>query len=133
MKNRESSPPGFLTAFGLCWLGNIIKKFFFMATVFTQENFDQEVLGSKGVALVDFFAQWCGPCQMMSPTIDELAQEFEGKAVIGKVDVDKSPELAGQYGVMSIPTIVIFRDGKEVNKIIGAQSKEVLLEAINNA
>lgn len=104
-----------------------------MATVFTQDNFEQEVIGSKGVALVDFFAQWCGPCQMMSPTIDELAKELSGKAVIGKVDVDKSPELAGKFGVMSIPTIVIFRDGKEVNKIIGAQSKEVLLEAINNA
>lgn len=104
-----------------------------MATVFTQDDFDDKVLKQKGVALIDFFAEWCGPCQMMSPVVDELAKDMDGKAIVGKVDVDKSPDIASKYGVMSIPTIVILKDGKEVNKMVGAQSKEALEEAINNA
>lgn len=104
-----------------------------MSTVFTQDDFETKVRNHKGVALVDFYAEWCGPCQMMAPVIDELEKEMLGKAIVGKVDVDKSPDLASEYGVMSIPTIVIFKDGKEVNKIVGAQSKSSLEDAINNA
>lgn len=104
-----------------------------MSTVFTQDDFESKVLNSGGVALVDFYAEWCGPCQMMSPVIAELEKEMEGKAVVGKVDVDKSPDLASKYGVMSIPTIIVFKDGKEVSKMVGAQSKDALMQAIDNA
>ncbi|MBU2524947.1 thioredoxin [Patescibacteria group bacterium] len=104
-----------------------------MSTVYTQDTFASEVLEKKGVVLIDFFAVWCGPCQMIAPIIDEIATEFEGRAGVGKVDVDASPDIAGKYGVMSIPTIIIFKDGEEFDKMVGAASKEKIVEAINKA
>lgn len=102
-----------------------------MATVFTDKTFDDQVTNGSGVAFVDFFAPWCGPCQMIAPVIDEVAKEFEGKAVVGKVDVDQTPDVANKFGVMSIPTLIVFKDGKEVDKMVGAVSKDQIVAAIN--
>jgi thioredoxin 1 len=104
-----------------------------MAKSLTAENFQEEVLNSSLPVLVDFWASWCGPCQMIGPVIEELSKELEGKAIIGKVNVDENPELAQKYGVMSIPTIILFKDGKEQEKIIGLTSKDQLLELISKA
>lgn len=100
---------------------------------FTDANFQGDVLGAQGVVLVDFFATWCGPCKMLAPVVEELAAEYEGKAKIGKLDVDENPETAGKYGVQSIPTIIIFKDGQEVDKMMGFQSKEALKERLDKA
>ncbi len=89
-------------------------------------NFEQEVLKSDQPVLVDFFAEWCGPCKMQAPIIDELEKEYKGKAKIYKLDVDKAQETASKYQVMSIPTIVIFKDGKEVERLMGLQQKPAL-------
>ncbi len=102
-----------------------------MALMLTQENFEAEVLRYEGVVLVDFWAPWCGPCRMLAPTIDELSHEFEGKAKVGKVNVDESGMLAQQYGIMSIPTLIIFKGGKPVDQVVGLQSKETLVAKIN--
>ena len=103
-----------------------------MATVhFNKESFQKEVLDKKGIALVDFWATWCGPCRMLGPVIDELANELEGSVRVGKVNVDEEEELARQYRVMSIPTVYIFKDGEAVNRIIGAVPKEKILVALN--
>ena len=98
-----------------------------METVFTSANFDADVLGSEIPVVVDFFATWCGPCRMMAPVIEELAEEYDGKVKIGKLDVD---EIAARYGVMSIPTIILFKDGEIFSKSVGLQDKEVLENAI---
>lgn len=98
---------------------------------FTDDNFKDEV--KEGVVLVDFFATWCGPCKMLAPVIEELATEYEGKAKIGKLDVDESSKTAGEFGVQSIPTLILFKDGEEVEKMIGFQSKEVLKEHLDKA
>jgi len=94
--------------------------------IFTDENFDTDVLKSKKPVLVDFFAEWCGPCKMMGPVIEELAKEHEEEWTIGKCNIDDSPEAAAQYGVQSIPTIIIFKNGEEVDRMVGFQSKDVL-------
>ncbi|MBT3704370.1 thioredoxin [Candidatus Peregrinibacteria bacterium] len=95
-----------------------------MAHVFNDDNFDEEVLRADKPVLVDFFAEWCGPCKMMAPVIDELAKEMEGKVVVGKLNVDESPNTAGKYGVQSIPTTILFKKGEEVDRMVGFQSKE---------
>lgn len=100
---------------------------------FTDDNFEAEVKNAQGVVLVDFFATWCGPCKMMAPVIDELSNEFEGKAKIGKLDVDENNKSASEFGVQSIPTLILFKDGKEVDRMIGFQSKEVLKEKLEGA
>jgi thioredoxin 1 len=97
-----------------------------MAKAFTDENFDEEVLRSDKPVLVDFFAEWCGPCKMMGPVIDELAEEMAESFVIGKLNVDEAPNTAGKYGVQSIPTVIIFKKGEEVDRLVGFQSKEAL-------
>lgn len=97
---------------------------------FTDQNFDQEVLQSKGVVLVYFWASWCGPCQMMGPAIDELAEEIGDKAKIGKCGVEKNEKTAEKYDIMSIPTFKIFKNGKIVKEFAGAQNKEILKKAI---
>lgn len=97
-----------------------------MAKVFSDENFESEVLNSDVPVLVDFFAEWCGPCKMMGPVVDKIAQEYEGKAKVGKIDIDKNPGLAGKYNVMSVPTFMVFKQGKIVDTVIGAVSKEEL-------
>ena len=98
---------------------------------FTKENFQEEVLDAKQPVLVDMFATWCGPCKMMSPIIEELAEEYEGQVKVGKVDIDADSELAAQYGIMSVPTFLVFKDGQISDKIIGAVPKEILKEAID--
>ena len=101
-----------------------------METVFTSANFDADVLGSDIPVVVDFFATWCGPCRMMAPVIEELAEEYDGKVKIGKLDVDENSDVAARYGVMSIPTIILFKNGEIFSKSVGLQDKEVLENAI---
>ena len=94
-----------------------------MAVVFTEDSFETEVLKSDKIALVDFFADWCGPCKMMAPIVEQLAVEYEGQAVIGKLNVDDEPFVSSRYRVLSIPTLMFFKDGKEVDRIVGAVDK----------
>ena len=96
-------------------------------------NFDQEVLQSAVPVLVDFGAEWCGPCQRIAPFIEELAKDFADRAKVAKVDVDANMELATKYGIMSVPTIVIFKGGQEVNKWVGLTSKEALAQGLEEA
>ena len=97
----------------------------------TDENFKSEILDSDKVALVDFWAAWCGPCQVLGPVIEELAGEFENKAVIAKLNVDENPNTAAQYGIRSIPTMLIFKNGEIVDQMIGAMPKNMIAEKIN--
>ena len=89
----------------------------------TRENFENEVMKSDIPVLIDFWAPWCGPCRMMGPIIEQLAEEYEGKAKVGKVNVDEEGELSQAFGVMSIPTIVLVKDGKVVKQAVGARPK----------
>jgi thioredoxin 1 len=103
-----------------------------VAKVFTDQNFQQEVLNSQKPVLVDFWAPWCGPCQMMGPIIEELAEELEGKVVVGKLNVDENPQMAQKYGIMSIPTLLIFKNGQVIEQFVGVQPKEVLKTSLTN-
>ena len=96
----------------------------------TEANFKDTI--KEGVALVDFWAPWCGPCRMIAPVIDELAQEYEGKAKICKVNTDEQPAIAAEYGIRSIPTILFFKDGELVDQMVGAASKGVFEEKLNS-
>ena len=100
--------------------------------ILTNKNFEAEVLKSEIPVLVDFFATWCGPCKMLAPVIEELAEKYEGKVKIGKVNVDEENELAMQYGILSIPTLVLFKQGKVVNTKIGLCSKSEIESMINS-
>lgn len=93
---------------------------------FDDENFSEEVLKSKTPVMVDFYADWCGPCKMMAPIVEELAEKYDGKWKIGKCNVDEAPTISQQYGIQSIPTILFFKDGQVVNMAVGFQSKEAL-------
>jgi thioredoxin 1 len=97
----------------------------------TGQDFESEVLKSDLPVLVDFWAEWCGPCRMVGPIVDEISEEFEGKLKVVKVNVDEAQDLAGNYQVMSIPTLLIFKAGELVEQIVGAVSKDVLSEKIN--
>ncbi|MCI9162694.1 MAG: thioredoxin [Lachnospiraceae bacterium] len=97
-----------------------------MEKKFTTENFEAEVLKADKPVLVDFYADWCGPCRMMAPLVEELARDMAGEAVVGKLNVDDCEEIAVRYGVMNIPTLIVFKNGKEAGRVLGVQSREVL-------
>jgi len=104
-----------------------------MALEITDETFEEVVLNSDKPVVVDFWAAWCGPCRMVGPIIDELATEYEGKAVVGKVDVDNHQQFAAKYGVRNIPTVLVFKGGEIVNRQVGVAPKNVYAEAIDAA
>jgi len=100
--------------------------------ILTDQNFEEEVIKSDLVpVLVDFWASWCGPCQMINPVIKELAEEFKGKVKVGKLNVDENPETASKYEIISIPCLKIFKGGKIIDEIIGLQPKEMIADKIN--
>ena len=103
-----------------------------MAFHFTDENFNQEALSSELPVLVDFYADWCGPCKMLAPVVETLAKEFEGKIKIGKLNVDDAPDTAQKYGVMSIPTLLYIKNGEVVKKSVGVVSKTDIEATLNN-
>ena len=94
----------------------------------TENNFAEKI--ASGVVLADFFATWCGPCKMLSPTIEEIGAECDGSFAVYKVDVDEAEDIAMDYGIMSVPTLVIFKDGEEAERMIGVQPKTAILDAI---
>ena len=98
-----------------------------------EQSFDQEVLQSSRPVLVDFYADWCGPCQVVKPVLEELAEKYEGRADIRKVDVDKNQGLAQQYGVRSIPTLLLFKDGQVQETVVGAHSRSEFVELLDRA
>jgi thioredoxin 1 len=104
-----------------------------MEIVFSDQNFEGEVIKSEKPVLVDFWAPWCGPCQMMGPIVEELAKEMGDKAKVGKLNVDENSAVAQNFSVMSIPTIIIFKNGKIVKQLVGVQSKEALKEELEKA
>lgn len=93
-----------------------------MAKNWQKADFEKEVMQGTGVVLVDFWASWCGPCRMVGPIIDQLAEEYAGKVTVGKVNVDEESALASEFAVVSIPTIIVFKDGKQVEKLVGVRS-----------
>ncbi len=99
--------------------------------VITKDNFDEIVNGTDKPVLVDFWASWCGPCRSVAPVIEELAQEYDAKAVVGKVNVDEQNELSGKFRIMSIPTIMLFKGGQAVDKIVGARPKSDFAKMID--
>ncbi len=101
-----------------------------MALELTDSNFQAEALDSDKVVLVDFWAEWCGPCKMIGPVVEQISQEFEGKAVVGKLNVDENPETGQKYGIRSIPTILFMKGGEIVDKQVGAVSKDVLVSKL---
>lgn len=100
---------------------------------FTDSNFQSEVLNNKKPVLVDFWAEWCMPCKMLGPTIDEMAEEFAGKASVGKLDIDANQEVAASLGISAIPTVILFKGGRPVKKFVGLTSKEQLASALVEA
>jgi len=103
-----------------------------MAVEFTDANFEETVLKSDKPVLVDFWAEWCGPCRMVGPVVEELAKDYDGKAVVGKVNVDQNPEVAAKYGIRSIPTILFIKNGEVVDKSVGAVPKTALAAKLDS-
>lgn len=104
-----------------------------MATVhFTKDTFRSDVLEAKGTALVDFWADWCNPCKMLGPIIDDVANELNGSVLVGKVNVDEMQDMAVKYGVMNIPTVIFFKDGTEISRLTGIQPKQKLIDMTKN-
>jgi thioredoxin 1 len=102
-----------------------------MALEFTDANFDELVLKSDKPVLVDFWAEWCGPCRMVGPIVEELAKDYEGKAVIGKVNVDENSEISGKFGIRNIPTLLVFKNGEIVDKQVGVAPKNALASKLD--
>ena len=102
-----------------------------MALEITDSNFEETVLKSDKPVLVDFWAAWCGPCRMVGPIIDELSEEYEGKAVVGKVDIDSNQQYAAQFGVRNIPTVLVFKNGELVDRKVGVSSKNDYAQALD--
>ncbi len=102
-----------------------------MAVEITDANFEEKVLKSDKPVMVDFWAAWCGPCRMVGPIIDELSGEYEGKAVVGKLDVDANQEFAAKYGVRNIPTVLVFQNGEVVGRQVGVAQKQTYAEALD--
>ncbi len=103
-----------------------------MALQITDASFDEVVLKSDKPVLVDFWATWCGPCRMLGPVIEELATEYEGRVVVGKVDVDNNQEFAAKYGVRNIPTVLVFKDGEVVGRQVGVAAKKIYTDALDS-
>jgi thioredoxin 1 len=102
-----------------------------MVKTITTDNFSTDVLNAGQLALVDFWATWCGPCRMMGPVVEEVAEDFGDKIVVGKLNVDENRDLAVSYNVLSIPTLIFFQNGAEKDRVVGAQNKAALTEKIN--
>lgn len=102
-----------------------------MAFELTDSNFKEKVIDTAGVTVVDFWAEWCGPCRMVGPIVDELATEYEGKVIIGKIDVDNNDDVVSQFGIRNIPTILFFKDGVVVDKQVGAAPKATFVAKID--
>ena len=101
-----------------------------MALEFTDANFDELVLQSDKPVIVDFWAVWCGPCRMVGPIVEEIGKDYDGKAIVGKVDVDNNPGVASKFGIRNIPTILFFKDGQIADKQVGAVPKQVLVKKL---
>ena len=104
-----------------------------MTSKLTDEQFENEVLKSEIPVLVDFWAEWCQPCQMIGPVVEELSEEYAGKAKFGKINVDENVSVPGKYGIMSIPTLIIFKNGEPFKTMVGVQGKDTLKKAIDEA
>jgi thioredoxin 1 len=102
-----------------------------MALAFSDSNFQEEVINSEVPVLVDFWAEWCGPCRMIAPIIEELSNDYQGKAKIGKLNVDENPGIAGQFGIRGIPTILVFKGGQVVDKLVGALPKNQIAAKVD--
>lgn len=98
--------------------------------VFTEQNFNSEVLQSDTPVLVDFTATWCGPCKALAPIVEKVADDFEGKAKVGKLDIDSNPQITAQYGVRSVPTVLVFKGGKQVGKHVGLTNRDNLVKLL---
>lgn len=102
------------------------------AVAVTEQNFDSEVLQSPVPVLVDFWAAWCGPCRAIAPAVEEIAGEYSGKLKVVKVDVDENPDVAGRYNVLGIPTLLLFKEGKAVERLVGAYPKQAMISKIKD-
>ena len=103
-----------------------------MAFEFTDSNFQETAISNEGLTVIDFWAEWCGPCRLVSPIIDELSQEYDGKALIGKVNVDENPDISFKYGIRSIPTILFLKNGEVIDKHVGTATKQYLNDKITS-
>jgi len=103
-----------------------------MALEFTEANFDELALQSDKPVLVDFWAEWCGPCRMVGPIVEEISKDYEGKAIIGKVNVDENPGISSKYGIRNIPTILFLKNGEVVDKSVGAVPKNILTDKLDS-